>query len=343
MKQHLGYDRKIAIVGATGNVGRLTLQLLLQRGVIPKESIITFASAASAGQALEILDTSFVLQELKEDALAQASLWGFNTEAEVSQQWVHKILSVGGRVADSSSYYRQDSKVPLIVGPVNLADAKDAKLCALANCISSPLMCVLKPLMPLGIKVLRISTFQSTSGAGRRAMKGFLQETKLFMGAMSGCLESAKALGSMEFYLGRPIAFNVLPYVGGFDDKGYCSEENKILSEIQKVLDGKLKISVTTVRVPVLVGHCSDFTIQFEEDVDLNQVRSLLEGDSFLKVSDDIVTPQEVVGKDQVFISRLRAVKGFSEEIKMWVASDNLRRGAALDTVEVLEYFWKQY
>lgn len=343
MKQYLGCDRKIAIVGATGNVGRLTLQLLLQRGVVPKESIITFASAASAGQTLEILGTSFVLQELKEDTLAQASLWGFNTEAEVSQQWVPKILSVGGRVADSSSYYRQDPKVPLIVGPVNLADAKDARLCALANCISSPLMCVLKPLMPLGIKVLRISTFQSTSGAGKRAMEGFLQETKLFMGAMDGCVESAKALGSMPFYLGRPIAFNVLPQVGEFDAQGYCSEENKILSEIQKVLDGKLKISVTTVRVPVLVGHCSDFTIQFQEDVGLNQVRSLLEGNSFLKVSDDIVAPQEVVGKEQVFISRLRTVKGFSEEIKMWVASDNLRRGAALDTVEVLEYLWKQY
>lgn len=320
----------LAIIGATGNIGRKMIEILLQHAVFKPQQIRLFASSRSAGKKLTLSNQEFLIEALADCNFSQLAIALFATEKEVSQQYIPKALAADCLVIDSSSLYRLDSNVPLIVAPVNgyLVNLKQ-RLYAVANCLACPLSTVLAPLQTYSsLQSVHAVTFQSVSGAGKRAMDELVAETSSHL--------NQTAYQHTQF--ARPIAFNVIPQVDKILANGQTHEEYKIIHEVQKILGRPVPISVTAVRVPVLIGHSIALTVEFTTQPDLQQVINCLQRAKGIQLSaQTYTTPREVAEQDDVFVGRIRQDQANPNAIQLWLCSDNLRRGGALDAVEVAE------
>ena len=315
----------IVIVGGTGNVGRT----ILRHWKGPKPIVV--GSERSVGRTLHVGDRSFTVQPLELATLKERWVL-FCTEADLAKEWVPQALSVGARVVDSSSAFRMDPAVPLIVPPVNSHQITlDHRLYAHANCIVSPLTIVLAALRPLQlIRRVVVSTYQSVSGAGRKAMESLRVENQVLE---RDDQNFAGTVNSESFPYG--IANRTLPYIGDQPSQSHdCGEETKIIQETQKILQESFPILVTAVRVPIMVGHSLSVAIEWENDVLASDVTQALRQAQSVQVVDDPETLNVDAIGDNVAVSRIRCQGNWTQ---LWTLSHNLRRGAATDAMEILE------
>lgn len=322
--------KKVAIIGATGNVGRKIIQLILERKNIKPELLRLFSSARSAGQRFTIDSQHYPIEDLANYDFHDCQLALFATDSDISKAYAPKALAAGAKVIDSSSAYRLDPHVPLVVPPVNgnLISPRET-LIATANCVACPIAVALKPLHDYAqTRRVLVSTYQSTSGAGKAAMDELYQQTKSHYFAGS---YPAK-------HFSRPIAFNVIPQIDKISEDGFSYEEIKIAKEVEKLISPQLKITATSVRVPVMVGHSISMAVEFSKAINIDEIKALLANSPGIELSpQDYTTPLEAEGKDAVFIGRIRRDPTVEHGLLLWLVSDNLRRGAALDAVEIAE------
>ncbi len=323
----------IAIVGATGNVGRKTLEVL-EKKELSFDNLFLIASSRSAGKKINFKGKKHEVLDLENFDFSKVKIAFFAAGGKISEKFAEKAAK-NCLVIDNSSYYRMDSDVPLIVPQVNSDDLKNIKknIIANPNCSTSQLVIVLKPLHDLfTIKRIVVSTYQSVSGAGKASMDELIEQTKLVL--------DDKKVKSKNFT--KQIAFNVIPHIDIFSDDGYTKEEIKMTNETKKILDDKIDLTATCVRLPVLVSHSESVNIEFEKPFSLKKVKEALNNFEGCKVIDDRVdggysTPLEAEGKNETFISRIREDKTIKNGLNLWIVSDNLLRGAALNAVEIAE------
>lgn len=336
----MGY--RVAVIGATGNVGQEILNLLAERK-FPIDEIRAVASSTSRGQRVsfgddEILDvipiTEFDFRGFDFALFAAGTL--------VSTEFALMAAEAGCIVIDNSSQFRQENEIPLVVPEVNpeaLAGYKGCNIIANPNCVALPLTMALKPLMAeVGLKRLVVSTYQSVSGAGRAAMDELFNQTRAIYMNQSVVKEE----------MPKQIAFNVIPQVDVFLPDGTTFEETKVANEVQKILGIKLGVAITCVRVPVFIGHSMAVALELESPLSVGEARALWRAFPGLSIvdsrqEDGYVTPAEVVGEDNVFISRIRKDKSVENGLLFWLVSDNLRKGAALNAVQIAETLIKDY
>ena len=327
----------IAIVGATGNVGRKMLEVLEQKK-LPIDELYLVASSRSAGKKLSFNGKDYEVYNLETFDFSKAQITFFAAGSKMSEEYALKAAKYS-TVIDNSSFFRMDPDVPLIVPQVNPENAKNLKknIIANPNCSTAQLVIVLKPLHDLfNIERVVISTYQSVSGAGKAPMDELINQTKLFL--------NNEEIKSTNFT--KQIAFNAIPHIDVFSDDGYTKEELKMVNETKKILDNKIKLTATCVRIPVLVSHAESVNIQFEKSFTLEKVRSALENAEGCEVIDQrenggYITPLEAEGKNETYISRIREDKTNKNSLDLWIVSDNLLRGAALNAVEIAEILIK--
>ncbi len=323
----------IAIVGATGNVGRKMLEVLEQKK-LPIDELYLVASSRSVGKKLSFNSKDYEVYNLETFDFSKAQITFFAAGSKMSEEYALKAAKYS-TVIDNSSFFRMDPDVPLIVPQVNPENAKNLKknIIANPNCSTAQLVIVLKPLHDLfNIERVVISTYQSVSGAGKAPMDELINQTKLFL--------NNEEIKSINFT--KQIAFNAIPHIDVFSDDGYTKEELKMVNETKKILDNKIKLTATCVRIPVLVSHAESVNIQFEKSFTLEKVRSALENAEGCEVIDQrenggYITPLEAEGKNETYISRIREDKTNKNSLDLWIVSDNLLRGAALNAVEIAE------
>ena len=323
----------IAIVGATGNVGRKTLEVL-EKKELSIDNLFLVASSRSTGKKINFKGKEHEVLDLENFDFSKVKIAFFAAGGKISEKFAEKAAK-NCLVIDNSSYYRMDLDVPLIVPQVNSDDLKNIKknIIANPNCSTSQLVIVLKPLHDLfTIKRIVVSTYQSVSGAGKASMDELIEQTKLVL--------DDKKVKSKNFT--KQIAFNVIPHIDIFSDDGYTKEEIKMTNETKKILDDKIDLTATCVRLPVLVSHSESVNIEFEKPFSLKKVKEALNNFEGCKVIDDRVdggysTPLEAEGKNETFISRIREDKTIKNGLNLWIVSDNLLRGAALNAVEIAE------
>ena len=337
----MGY--RVAVVGATGNVGREMLNILAERQ-FPLDEVAAVASARSTGDVIDFGDSG---QELKVRNLEHFDFSGwdmalFAAGSDASKLYVPKAAQAGCTVIDNSSLYRMDPDVPLIVPEVNpdaIAGYRKKNIIANPNCSTAQLVVALKPLHDAArIKRVVVATYQSVSGTGKAAMDElFNQSRNIFVG------DSAEP----KIYP-KQIAFNVIPQAGDFLDDGSTSEEWKLVVETKKILDPKIKVSATCVRVPVFVGHSEAVNVEFEEELSAKKAQSILReapGVMLIDKREDggYVTPVEAVGEYATYVSRVRDDPTVDHGLSLWVVSDNLRKGAALNAVQIAELLGRKH
>ena len=327
----------ITIVGATGNVGRKIIEVLENKN-FPTDNLYLVASSKSTGLKLKFKGEEIKVENLETFDFSKGNITFFSAGGKISEKYA-PLAAKHSTVIDNSSHFRMDPDVPLIVPQVNSNDLKNIKknIIANPNCSTSQLVIVLKPLHDLfRIKRVVISTYQSTSGAGKAPMDELIEQTKL-------SLENKK-INSKNFT--KQIAFNAIPHIDVFVDEGYTKEEVKMVDETKKILDNKIELTATCVRIPVMVSHSESLNIEFEKPFTLEKVREALEGAEGCKVIDErqdggYITPIEAEGKNETFISRIRKDNSNKNTVNLWCVSDNLLRGAALNAVEIAEAFCK--
>ena len=328
----------IAIVGATGNVGRKIIEVL-ERKNFSVTNLYLLASAKSSGVKIKFKDREIEVSNLKNFDFSKTDITFFSAGGKISEKYV-PAAAKHTVVIDNSSYFRMDPDVPLIVPQVNSKEIKNMKKNILANpnCSTAQLVIVLKNLNDnFKIKRLVISTYQSTSGAGKKPMDELLNQTKK-------ALES-KEIKSENFT--KQIAFNAIPHIDKFSTDGYTKEEIKMIQESNKILGSNIDITATCVRIPVLVSHAESVNVEFENEAPIDKVIEILNQSPGCKVIDDrndggYITPVEAEGKNETFISRIRKDNSKKNAINMWIVSDNLLRGAALNAVEIAEAYIKK-
>ncbi|MEJ0074327.1 MAG: aspartate-semialdehyde dehydrogenase [Alphaproteobacteria bacterium] len=326
---------KVAVVGATGNVGREMLNILDERE-FPADEVVAIASRKSLGTEVSFGDTTLKVKALEHYDFSDVDICLMSAGGTVSKEWSPKIAAQGAIVIDNSSAWRYDSDVPLIVPEVN-ADAvvgfSKRNIIANPNCSTAQLVVALKPLHDRArIKRVVVATYQSVSGAGKDGMEELDRQTK--------ALYSIQEVEAKKFP--KRIAFNVIPEIDVFMEDGYTKEEWKMVVETKKILDPKIKLTATCVRVPVFVGHSEAVNIEFEEPITPEEARELLRKAPGCIVIDKrepggYVTPHEAAGEDATYISRIREDATVENGLSMWVVSDNLRKGAALNAVQIAE------
>jgi len=327
----------IAIVGATGNVGRKIIEVLEKKN-FSIDNLYLVASSKSAGSKLKFKGKEIEVENLENFDFSKAKITFFSAGGKISEKYV-PLAAKHSVVIDNSSHFRMDPDVPLVVPQVNSNDIKNIKknIIANPNCSTAQLVIILKPLHDLfKIKRVVISTYQSTSGAGKAPMDELVEQTKL-------SLENKK-ITSKNFT--KQIAFNAIPHIDVFVDEGYTKEEVKMVNETKKILDNKIELTATCVRIPVLVSHAESLNIEFEKPFTLEKVVQALGSADGCKVIDDrkdggYITPVEAEGKNETFISRIRKDNSNKNTINLWCVSDNLLRGAALNAVEIAEAYIK--
>ena len=323
----------IAIVGATGNVGRKTLEVLKQKNLSIDELYLV-ASPKSAGKKISFNGKDYEVYNLETFDFSKIQITFFAAGGKISEQYAAKVAK-NSTVIDNSSFFRMDPDVPLIVPQVNPEGIKNIKknIVANPNCSTIQLVIALKPLHDLfNIERIVVSTYQSVSGGGKAPMDELIEQTKLFL--------NNKAIKSKNFT--KQIAFNAIPHIDVFTDNGYTKEELKMTNETKKILDKKIELTATCVRIPVLVSHAESVNIQFEKPYTLEKVRSALQNAEGCEVIDQrenggYITPVEAEGKNETYISRIREDKTNKNSLNLWIVSDNLLRGAALNAVEIAE------
>ncbi len=326
---------KVAVVGATGNVGREMLSVLAERE-FPADEVVAIASRRSQGVECSFGDKTLKVKALEHFDFSDVDICLMSAGSAVSKEWSPEIGAQGAVVIDNSSAWRMDPDVPLIVPEVN-ADAAAGftkkNIVANPNCSTAQLVVALKPLHDKArIKRVVVATYQSVSGAGKGAMDELFSQTKAVF-----TLDEVEA---KKF--SKRIAFNVIPHIDVFMDDGYTKEEWKMVVETKKILDPKIKLTATCVRVPVFVGHSEAVNVEFEQPLSADEAREILRNAPGCLVIDKrepggYVTPYESVGEDATYISRIRDDATVDNGIQMWVVSDNLRKGAALNAVQIAE------
>jgi aspartate-semialdehyde dehydrogenase len=329
----MGY--RVAVVGATGNVGREMLNIL-EEVKFPVEKIHAIASRKSIGLEVEFGERILKCEDVEQFDFSTVDLVLMSVSGAFSKEWAPKIGAAGPIVIDNSSAWRMDPDVPLIVPEVNPDDVSYAgrkNIIANPNCSTAQLVVALKPLHDLAkIKRVVVATYQSVSGAGKEGMDELWDQTKGI------------------FVLGAPppkkfpkqIAFNVIPFIGAFEEDGYTDEEHKMWKETHKILDPEIKLTVTCVRVPVMVGHSEAVNIEFHDPIDEDEARDVLRESPGINVIDKrdstgYMTPKEAQGEFPVYVSRIRKDPTVENGLSLWVVADNLRKGAALNAVQIAE------
>jgi aspartate-semialdehyde dehydrogenase len=330
----MGYN--VAIVGATGNVGREMLAILAERQ-FPVDQVHALASRRSVGIEVSFGEANLKCQDLATFDFSKVDFCLMSAGGTVSKEWSPKIAAKGCVVIDNSSAWRYDQDVPLIVPEVNanaIAGFAKKNIIANPNCSTAQLVVALKPLHDRAtIKRVVVATYQSVSGAGKDAMDELWSRTK------------AKYVPGNESdpkKFPKEIAFNCIPQIDVFMEDGYTREEWKMVAETKKILDPKIKVTATCVRVPVFVGHSEAVNIEFENPITADEAREILREAPGCLVIDKrepggYITPMEAAGEDATYISRIREDGTVENGLSMWVVSDNLRKGAALNTVQIAE------
>ena len=324
----------IAIAGATGNVGRKIIEVLEKKN-FPVDNLYLLASKNSEGKKITFCKKEIIVEDLTNFEFSKAAITFFCCGSEISKEWA-PIAAKKSIVIDNSSLFRMDQEIPLIVPEVNADDImqfKNKNIIANPNCSTAQLVVALKPLHDLlSIERVVVSTYQSVSGAGKDPMNELAKQTKQFL--------NKEKIISENFT--KQIAFNVIPHIDEFTDEGYTKEELKMVNETQKILSDKIKLTATCVRVPVLVSHCESVNIQFERSFTLDQIYSTLSSAKGCKVINErknggYITPIEAEGQFDTYISRIRIDSTQKNCLNMWVVSDNLLKGAALNAVQIAE------
>ena len=328
----------IAIVGATGNVGRKIIEVLYKKK-ISINNLYFVASSSSAGLTLKFGEKEIQVENLESFDFSKVNISFFSAGKTISEKYV-PLAAKHSVVIDNSSFFRMDPDVPLIVPQVNKDHLKDMKknIIANPNCSTAQLVIVLKSLNDaFKIKRIVISTYQSTSGAGKKSMDELIDQTKLVLDKKDFQVKSFT----------KQIAFNAIPHIDSFSNDGYTKEELKMINETNKILGAKIDITATCVRIPVLVSHAESVNIEFENDFTLKKIKELLTTADGCKVVDEnsdggYITPVDAEGKNETFISRIRKDNSKKNALNMWIVSDNLLRGAALNAVEIAEAYIKR-
>ncbi len=329
----MGY--KVAVVGATGNVGRAMLEILDERQ-FPADEVVALASRRSIGVEVSYGDAILKAKALDHYDFSDVDICLMSAGSAVSKDWSPKIAAAGAVVIDNSSCWRYDAEVPLIVPEVNadaIADFRKKGIIANPNCSTAQLVVALKPLHDRAkIRRVVVSTYQSVSGAGKEGMDELFAQTK--------AIYTASDIETKKFP--KRIAFNLIPQIDVFMEDGYTKEEWKMMVETKKILDPKIKLTATCVRVPVFIGHSEAVNIEFEEPLSADQARDILRNAPGCLVIDKhepggYVTPYECAGEDATYISRIREDATVENGLVLWCVSDNLRKGAALNAIQIAE------
>ncbi len=337
----MGY--RMAVVGATGNVGREILNILAERQ-FPLDEVAAIASASSTGDVVDFGDGG---EELRVKNLEHFDFAGwdmalFAAGSKVSEIYAPRAAAAGCTVIDNSSLFRMDPDVPLIVPEVNpeaVAGYRRKNIIANPNCSTAQLVVALKPLHDAAtIRRVVVATYQSVSGAGKQGMDELFEQSRnIFVGDSNDAA-----------FFPKQIAFNVIPQIDVFLDDGSTKEEWKMVVETKKILDPKIKLSATCVRVPVFVGHSEAVNIEFENEISADEARAILREAPGVMVVDKredggYVTPVEAVGEYATFVSRIREDPTVDNGLSLWVVSDNLRKGAALNAVQIAELLGRKH
>jgi aspartate-semialdehyde dehydrogenase len=329
----MGY--KVAVAGATGNVGREMLDILAERR-FPVSEVVALASSRSIGSEVSFGDKTLKCRHLDAYDFSDTDICLMSAGGDVSREWAPKIGAQGCVVIDNSSAWRMDPDVPLIVPEVNAAAAEGfakKNIIANPNCSTAQLVVALKPLHDAArIKRVVVSTYQSVSGAGKEGMDELFAQTRSVF--VSDPVESKK--------FPKRIAFNLIPQIDVFMEDGFTKEEWKMVAETKKILDPKIKLVATCVRVPVFIGHSEAVNIEFERPISADEARDILREAPGVLVIDKrepggYITPHEAAGEDATYVSRIREDPTVDNGLVLWCVSDNLRKGAALNAIQIAE------
>src|SRR5215204_7794702 len=321
---------KVAVVGATGLVGTKMLQVLAERN-FPVHELIPVASERSVGKEVEFKGKKYKIVSMQDAIAAKPAVAIFSAGGSTSLEWAPKFAEAGITVVDNSSAWRMDPTKPLVVPEINadLLTSND-KIIANPNCSTIQMVVALNPLYKkYGIKRIVVSTYQSVTGTGVKAVTQLMNERNGIAG---------------ERAYKYPIDLNVIPQIDVFMDNGYTKEEMKMVNETRKIMrDENIRVTSTTVRIPVMGGHSESVNVEFEKDFDLSDVRQLLQSSPGVIVVDDPANqqypmPMDAHEKDEVFVGRLRRDETQPNTLNMWIVSDNLRKGAATNAVQIAEY-----
>ncbi|HKO82685.1 MAG TPA: aspartate-semialdehyde dehydrogenase [Chitinophagaceae bacterium] len=321
---------KVAVVGATGLVGTKMLQVLAERN-FPVTELFPVASERSIGKEIEFKGKKYKVVSMTDAIAAKPDVALFSAGGSTSLEWAPKFAEAGITVIDNSSAWRMDATKKLVVPEIN-ADAltKDDKIIANPNCSTIQMVVALNPLhKKYGVKRIVVSTYQSVTGAGVKAVNQLMNERNGVQGEMA---------------YKYPIDLNAIPQIDVFLDNGYTKEEMKMVNETKKIMrDDSIRVTATTVRIPVMGGHSESANVEFEKDFELDEIKNLLSAAPGVVVVDDTANaqypmPKDAHEKDEVFVGRLRRDETQPNTLNMWIVSDNLRKGAATNAVQIAEY-----
>jgi aspartate-semialdehyde dehydrogenase len=334
-----------AIIGASGNVGRKTIEIL-EKSKISFNELYLVASTKSAGKKVKFRDKEIEIENLKNYNFSKAQITIFAAGSLIAEEWAPKAAKET-IVIDNSSFFRMQKNIPLVVPEVNSeALDKHENIIANPNCSTMQMVLVLKPLHDkYKIKRVVVSTYQAVSGAGKEAMDELFDQTKTYLENYLHPKDGLNKIESKNFT--KQIAFNLIPHIDTFDKDGYTKEELKMTNETKKILDEKIEVTATCVRVPVRTGHSESINIEFEKSYDLENIIKILDNAPGCKVIDDrkdgsYITPLEAENDYTTYISRIRKDNTNPKAINIWVVSDNLLKGAALNTVQIAECLMKK-
>ncbi len=320
---------KVAVVGATGLVGTKMIQVLEERN-FPVTELVPVASEKSVGKEIAYKGKNYKVVSLQTAIDMKPAVAIFSAGGDTSKEWAPKFAAAGITVIDNSSAWRMDPTKKLVVPEINAGElGKDDKIIANPNCSTIQMVVALNPLhKKYKIKRVVVSTYQSVTGTGVKAVNQLMNERKGIKGEMA---------------YHYPIDLNVIPQIDVFTDNGYTKEEMKMILETKKIMDPSIRVTATTVRIPVMGGHSESVNVEFENEFDINEVRSLLETAPGVILVDDIKNlkypmPMDAHDKDAVLVGRLRRDETQDKTLNMWIVADNLRKGAATNAVQIAEY-----
>ena len=335
----------IAVAGATGAVGTEIIQILEQRD-FPIDNLYLLASSKSKGKKIEFKEKEILVEDLAEFDFTKAHIGLFSPGGKISAEYAPKAAEAGCIVIDNTSYFRMQQNVPLIVPEVNanaldefFQDENRTNIISNPNCSTIQMVAALKPLHEKSIiNRVVVSTYQAVSGAGKTGMDELFNQTQN--------VYANQELKKEKFT--KQIAFNAIPHIGAFLENGNTEEEQKMIDETKKILDEGINVSATCVRTAVFIGHSESVNIEFDSPLDAKEAREILSNSDGISVIDHrkdegYVTPVEIAGEDKVYVSRIRNDNSVDNGLNLWVVSDNLRKGAALNAVQIAEIVVKDY
>ena len=335
----------IAIAGATGNVGREIINILEERN-FPIENLYLLASSRSKGKKINFKEQEIIVEDLSDFDFSKVQIGLFSPGGSVSAKFAPKAAAAGCIVIDNTSYFRMQKNIPLIIPEVNpealedfFKNEKRLNIISNPNCSTIQMLVALKPLHDAAvINRIIVSTYQSVSGAGKEGMDELFNQTQ--------GIYTNKTIEKNKFT--KQIAFNAIPHIDSFLDNGNTKEEEKMINETKKILDEGIKVSATCVRIPVFVSHAESINIEFDSPLSVKKATELLKNFENISVVDfhkdeGYVTPVEAAGEDKVYVSRIREDNTVDNGLNIWVVSDNLRKGAALNAIQIAELVVNQY